>query len=67
MALPIAFEIMPHYRSEGRRQGSNGVFGGSDTIWTPFVRIQLIMDFVTDDWSILSYLYRLEKLKFIHF
>ena len=63
-------KITPHYRSEGRRQGSNGVFGGSecsDTIWTPFVRIQLIMDFVTDDWSILSYLYRLEKLKFIHF
>ena len=58
---------MPQFCSEGRRQGSNGVFGGSDTRWTPSVRIQLIMDFVTDDWSILSCLYRLERLKCILF
>ena len=35
----VCQRIKPHYRSEGPRQGSCGVFGGSTTLSALFTRV----------------------------
>ena len=37
--LAFPRQIKPHYRSEGPRQGSCGVFGGSTTLSALFTRV----------------------------
>ena len=47
--MEFFYPITPHYRSEGRRQGSLGVFLGCVTLASYFcVCIHLIMSFVND-------------------